>query len=310
MDVVVDVILLNWNGSQETYSAYRSVVSSAVVPDKVIVVDNHSSNDDFNKLVALFSESITFEEKSTKHEQALFSENVVIVRSCFNAGYAGGNNLGIQFAKEINNPDYFWILNNDAKPDSNALNELIITSNEHKDSFISSVTLQSNGLVEAFGGGVYYPILGKAKLLHKNREYTDDLPIGVNYLMGASLLIPKGVIDSVGCMDECFFMYSEEVDWQWRALKKGYKIQVAPRSIVYHSGSSSSTKWKYHFYRNRAAIMFNSIYYGCLFSILSAIFLSLTMIIAEYKSPKSLIWGIKGCFHGICKSRKNKMGPI
>jgi len=310
MSKVVDVILLNWNASHDTVLSFEKIMCLSYLPDKIVIVDNASEIEDYNYLVDYFKKSYIFSKKSTNYAELLISKKVVIVRSIYNKGYAGGNNLGIKISRELNNPDFFWILNNDTQPHVEAFKELLLVADENIDSFVSSVTLSFDGLIEAYGGGRYYPILGKSKLLHKRKKYSPCLPISINYLMGASLLVPKSIVDDVGLMDECFFMYSEEIDWQWRAINKGYKIQVAPKSIVYHAGSSSTESYQYHFYRNRAAIMFNSIYFGCLYSIVSGLVLSVYTAVRYAFKPKLVIFGIKGCFQGVCKKRKDKMLPL
>ena len=66
------------------------------------------------------------------------------------------------------------------------------------------------------------------------------------------MLIHKQYFDKVGFFDENYFMYWEDCDWCVRARKKGYKINVEPKSIVFHSDGGSfsgneSLKYRYLF---------------------------------------------------------------
>jgi len=304
-EINIAVILLNWNNADATIKCIESVLAGSILPTSIVVIDNHSADDSL-KVINSWCKNYLYKRQIENSNET----NVILLESNVNSGYAGGNNIGIEFAKNKLSSECFWILNNDAQPDKNALEELLLIAKNNTKSFVSSVTLYENGLIEAYGGGTYFPIFGKAKLLHKKKRYQPDLKISVNYLMGASLLLPCEIIDKVGYMDECFFMYSEEIDWQWRAINKGYEIQVAPKSIVYHAGSSSTESYQYHYYRNRAAIMFNSIYFGCLYSIVSGLALSVYTAVRYAFKPKLVIFGIKGCFQGVCKKRKDKMLPL
>ncbi|HAB86197.1 MAG TPA: glycosyltransferase family 2 protein, partial [Pseudomonas sp.] len=99
------------------------------------------------------------------------------------------------------------------------------------------------------------------------------------------------LIDRIGMMDEAYFMYSEEVDWQFQAKKKGVSIRVVPESRLFHYGSLSSGGRSafYHYYRNRAATRFNKRFYGQGFALASACFLSAITVIKEFNHP-SLAW--------------------
>ena len=64
------------------------------------------------------------------------------------------------------------------------------------------------------------PWLGKTRLIGKGLHLNNLQEAGnkrLDFLMGASLLVSKEVVDQVGLMEEGYFMYNEEADWQWRA---------------------------------------------------------------------------------------------
>ena len=99
-------------------------------------------------------------------------------------------------------------------------------------------------------------------------------------------------------------MYSEEVDWQFQAKKKGVSIRVVPESRLFHYGSLSSGGRSafYHYYRNRAATRFNKRFYGQGLRWLRPVSPSAITVIKEFNHP-SLAWsGIKGAFKGVTMS--------
>ncbi|HBS81269.1 MAG TPA: glycosyltransferase family 2 protein, partial [Pseudomonas sp.] len=75
-----------------------------------------------------------------------------------------------------------------------------------------------------------------------------------DYIMGCSLAFSAALTEEIGLMDEDYFMYFEEVDWQYRARSFGVSTRVIPESRLYHYGSLSlgSRSAFYHYYRNRA----------------------------------------------------------
>ena len=64
----------------------------------------------------------------------------------------------------------------------------------------------------------------------------------VDQLMGSCLMLRRAMLDRIGCMDERFFLYFEEVDLCRRAKEAGWKIMFFPdpRMQVLHEGGASS----------------------------------------------------------------------
>ena len=56
----------------------------------------------------------------------------------------------------------------------------------------------------------------------------------VEWVSGASLMIRRAVFDSIGLLDEGYFLYFEEVDFAQRAAKAGWQCWIEPRSQVVH----------------------------------------------------------------------------
>jgi GT2 family glycosyltransferase len=105
-------------------------------------------------------------------------------------------------------------------------------------------------------------------------------------------------------MDERYFMYSEEVDWQRRAATRGITCQVSLDSFARH-GDSGSTKGKshlFHFYRNRAAIMYNRKFHSTTCCVVSSLALASITVLQNSRSPKNIRYGLKGISEGFAFS--------
>lgn len=305
----VCAIILNWNGAEQTIACLKSIAANYDIP--VIIVDNNSSAADFNVLASVLMEGgdedvlIASEDDIKGYDE---KHHRCLIKNRDNYGYAGGNNIGIDYAYRAGF-DFFWILNNDILVEQGSLEALLTTINSDVDcGFSASVLVYSDNpdVVQCIGGGRLYPWLGKAKLIGKNLkrlELDKMVPIlpEPDYLMGASLLVKRNIVQKVGLMDERYFMYSEEADWQRRSIIQGFNFRVSNNSFVQH-GDSASTKNKshmFHFYRNRAAIMYNKKFHSMPCCIFSAIALASITVIQNLGSLKNIWYGVMGVVAGL-----------
>ena len=102
----VTIIILNWNNWQDTLECLDSVSQLDYPNFKIIVFDNGSVNDSVIKIKENYGSSI------------------ILLESPQNLGFAGGNNLSLEYLKELN-PDYIFFLNNDTIIEKNVLSILI-----------------------------------------------------------------------------------------------------------------------------------------------------------------------------------------
>ncbi len=88
-----------------------------------------------------------------------------------------------------------------------------------------------------------------------------ESPHPVDYVVGACIATRRDVLESVGLLDEGFFLYSEEVEWCWRVWRSGRQVWHLPSAVVTHvSGASAETRdgceivrgglMLHHFYRS------------------------------------------------------------
>lgn len=306
----VCAIILNWNGAEQTLDCIRSLQINGSIP--VIVVDNDSQDADYQKLLDYMGsqdadQTLVTSQEGIRHEARSYS--YCLIKNTDNHGYAGGNNVGIDYAYRAGY-DYFWILNNDITVEPGALQALLNTMRSNPQlGFSASVLVYADNphIVQCVGGGTVYPWLGKTKLIGKNAERSKlaDLSLPTpDYLMGASMLVSRRVVEQVGLMDERYFMYSEEVDWQRRAAARDITCKVALDSFARH-GDSGSTKGKshlFHFYRNRAAIMYNRKFHSTACCIVSSLALASITVLQNSRSPKNIRYGLKGISEGLAFS--------
>lgn len=73
-------------------------------------------------------------------------------------------------------------------------------------------------------------------------SYDASEPFEVDFALGATMMLRRDVLLEVGLFDEQFFIYCEEVDWQWRIRERGWRIFCVPQARVTHLGGGSSSQ--------------------------------------------------------------------
>lgn len=221
---LVYVVLLNWNGWQDTVKCIESLKSLTYPNYEIVVLDNSSTDDS----VARIREA---------------HPDVTLIETGANLGFAGGNNVGIRYALD-RGADYIWLLNNDTKVFANTLEALVtVAEDDHTIGILGSPIYEMDEpeILQTWGGGHINMVLGRATRCKKG-----DIP---DYVTGASMFVRGKVFDTVGLLDDKFFMYWEDADFSLRATKYGWKIYVEPQARVLHKESASVGLKSYHQFR-------------------------------------------------------------
>jgi GT2 family glycosyltransferase len=71
-------------------------------------------------------------------------------------------------------------------------------------------------------------------------RYTQGEPFPVDFMLGATMMLKREVIQQTGGFDEQFFMYCEEIDWAWRIHNAGWTVCCVPAAHVIHLGGQST----------------------------------------------------------------------
>jgi len=270
-DPHVSIIILNWNGWEDTLECLESLYAIDYENYNVIVVDNGSQDDSVEKIRDycrgnLETESpffrynplnkpinlIEFDKDDVDGEEISFkvsaeSLNLYLLKNDKNYGFADGNNIGIDFALTNLTTDYILLLNNDTTVDNDLIGPLLKTAESDPKiglvgpkiySYDRPSEIQTVGFSIKWSRGEIVSI-GHTEL----DEGQYDKITNVDCVSGCLMLIKKELILKMGkFLDHEYFLYYEDMDSCVRTRKVGYEIYVVPNSKIWHKTSSTSKK--------------------------------------------------------------------
>lgn len=219
---LVYIVLVNWNGLEDTLECLRSLNEISYKNYKIVVVDNGSNNNQADVIKKKFP-------------------YIELIKNKRNEGFVVANNQGIKLALK-NGADYILLLNNDTIVNRNFLDVLIEYAEQNRDVGILSpkIVYYNSNIIWSMGGKISYLtgiliMIGKGKDAEKYSGI-----IKPDFVAGCAMLIKRGVINKIGLLDPFYFAYSEDSDYCFRAKKAGYKIKVVPESMIWHKKSASA----------------------------------------------------------------------
>lgn len=236
----VFIIVLNWNGAQDTLECLTSLSHINYSNVSIVVVDNGSSDGS----VPIIKEHF---------------KNIKLLESSVNLGFAEGNNLGIKYALE-QAADYILILNNDTTVDPELINTLLATANNNPNPGIIGPKIYYHSkpnVLWAAGGywdefGLCFEQTGDGEI--DTGQY--DTTVTTDFIVGCAMFVPADVFRTVGLLDSDYFLNYEEIDFQYRVRAAGYTTLYEPDAHIWHKIAASfggdSSPLKYYFiFRNR-----------------------------------------------------------
>jgi len=230
----VDVAVVTWNTGELTAQALRRLLDSDQGTSvRVLVRDNGSTDGTVATLATLVPEA----EVDAGRE---------------NLGFAAGVNT---ILKRSTSP-WVFVLNSDAWPDEGAIGRLLAVGQANPNAAAVAPRIERpDGSLEhsthPFPSArlAWLLALRSAKIppdaadrLMLESGWKHDRARRVDWAVGAALLMRRDAIDDVGGFDERFFMYTEDVEWAWRARKRGWEILFEPSAVVRHVGNASGAQ--------------------------------------------------------------------
>ncbi len=215
----VSIITVNFNGLEVTCQMLDSLYRHIHTPFECIVVDNGSVVD----------ESVDIRKGFPM---------VISLRSEKNLGFAGANNLAMTHASG----NFYLLLNNDTTVEEDILPPLLkrFTQSDRIGAVGPKIRFEGGDRPIQFAG---YTSMTSISL--RNRLIGCDEPDNGQYntakptpaILGAAMMVSKEVVEKVGMLPECYFLYYEELDWCEQMGRAGFEMWYEPLVTVFHKGS-------------------------------------------------------------------------
>jgi len=158
-----------------------------------------------------------------------------------NRGFAGGVNAGLRLLAGDPGLGLFWVLNPDTVVAPETPFALARRAREMGRFAVIGgrvLYLEAPERVQSDGGRLHR-LAASAVGVNFGAPATAALPdaAGLDYIPGMSMLASREFLDRAGMLDEGWFLYFEEIDWQ---LRRGdLALGLAPGAVVYHRAGAS-----------------------------------------------------------------------
>lgn len=218
-------VTVNFNLAADTIECVRSLQAAGASLEQIIVVDNAST------------------DHSPDHLRAALGDELTIVVSEINRGYAHGINLGVDSGMRSGFA-WFLLMNNDITVAPDFLSVLACAAKDTHTLFGPAIFYYDQpSIVWSMGD---YRVRGTlfGYSLFRNRPLKPNLPavMPVDFLNGCCMLIHRDVFEHIGYWDTSYYMYVEEVDFCWRAYQAGFRMATVPAAHMFHKVSFSARR--------------------------------------------------------------------
>ncbi len=254
---------------------------------EVIVIDNASDTDEFLLIKKYYSE-------------------VIGIHLPKNLGFAGGNNFGVDMASG----EYLYFINNDTLLPQDADSQIramisFCEANSSVGGLSPKILYDKPKDLIQFAGSTPLSLI---TIRNKQIGYKEldkgqyNKIVRIPYFHGAAMFVPKRVIDLVGKMPTCYFLYYEELDWS-NSITEFFEIFYFPSAEIIHLESAStginSPLKTYYITRNRVIFAYRQRKYiwrlfavGYLVLLAFPVHLCLLLIKLKFSQAAAMIKGI------------------
>ncbi|UCF28056.1 MAG: glycosyltransferase family 2 protein, partial [Chloroflexota bacterium] len=196
----VEVVIVNWQRSQDTIQCIRSIRRSESVDIHIVVIDNGSRDDSVEKISEAFP-------------------GISIISLTENLGFTGGYNSGIENALK-GNASHIFLLNNDTIIEERTIKQLI---DSNWDVAVPKITFYDEPEIIWAAGARWRSFPPTIKMIGYKKQ---DSPAFANaypleYATGCALMVKKEVLAEIKGFDPQYFNYMEDYDFSYQIRDSG-----------------------------------------------------------------------------------------
>ncbi len=231
----VYIVLLNWNGWQDTLECMRSLQQLEYENWHAVIVDNGSTDGSVERIKEVFPE-------------------LTIIDTHKNLGFAAGNNVGIRSALK-NGADYVFVLNNDTTVFPETISAFVEFAEKHPTAALMGPQIDRRNpqrewpirrkldlLTQLCTFTAVRRVVTRIPLIRGIFYCTGSQPSVVQFLPGSALFFRATAFKKAGFFDESTFLDFEELIMAERVRRAGFTAYFVPQARIFHKGSASASK--------------------------------------------------------------------
>lgn len=244
MNKRVGIILINYKDYAERFLApCRDSLRLQNYPAELIriyIIDNASTPETFSYL------------------QTVYPEAQILSRP--DGNYAAANNLGFKKA-QADGCEYLVTVNMDTEMKPDWLSELVSALENNPEAGIAQSKIllfpeteetKKQPRINSLGNVIHFLGFGFTDGYGEEDREIIGYPEIKGYASGCSFIIRPETLNKIGGYNEEYYMYHDDLEISLKAKLAGYKIILAPLSVIYHKYEfARSAKMIYYMERNR-----------------------------------------------------------
>ena len=220
----IGIVTVTFNSEPVLEEFFASIDSQDYGNYVLYVIDNASADDTLARC----------------REYGAANRRVEIIAQHENGGVAQGNNRGISAASEAH-CDYILLLNNDTVFGESFLSGLLAEARRTEALILVPKIFYGPPSTELwYAGGALRLWAGYGAVHWETERRFSDPRHRVTYAPTCAMLIARSVFDTVGVMDERYFVYCDDTDFCIRASRAHLAIIYTPNVSIWHKVSSLS----------------------------------------------------------------------
>jgi len=215
----VAAVILNWNNYEDTSECIESLRPQLGSDDRIVVVDNGSTDGSLDRLRSEFCD-------------------IVYVENDRNLGFAGGMNSGIEWAR-AKGYDAVFLLNNDVVvSEETAIDDLARKAIESGVGLVTPLVVEYPGDELWFARGVIDRRW--IRFDHETEINTGERYLHNEYVPLCCSMLSLSVLEEVDDLHEEYFLYCEDAELGDQLGQEGYSLLTDTKATAHHKVSGSS----------------------------------------------------------------------
>ncbi len=232
----INCVILNYNDAETTVRLAKQICGYQAL-DRIVIVDNHSTDDSWETL------------------RLLDGGKIDVLRADHNGGYGAGNNIGVRYAVAVNHADHVLIANPDVQFSENCVKALSAMLERKPELAVVSARMEDaaygdekNGWRlhgfwgELFSMGPVCRRLFRKFLVYPDQYFEAKKAVYVDAVHGSMLMVDGRKFLEVKGYDEEIFLYQEEAVLACRMKARGYRTALVLNHRYRHEHSASISK--------------------------------------------------------------------